>query len=478
MVCFDTASKEKWRTVYVGHFKRWKVYPNGEREGFDGKGNAPEKDPTDTLRIRPSIEKERIKWAIRVFKWYATEAISPKMIADRLNTLKVDPVFGEAWNKVLVLNLLRNPAYIGRPTWNKKASGRFVEYLSGRVREVVHDGHAGRRRTAADFIQPAKPEYKPMVPLDTWDKVQAKIQVASTEQGKRLKRPPNTESLWLKPFLICGKCNKPMRATRGDSTPYLSASYFCGTYGTLGTHNPTGCRCHRVQHTVLERLVLRYLKDTQPKVGQLLEAVTTGDSDLMQPMLEDLAGVVHRHASVFEEMHDFIENTDLPDWRQHRNAGRGFEEVYGLVYESVRPRIEAAIQAKEDELDKMVVDYRGLSETARSRANAIIDAEQAEIDGLRRQAKDLRVPWDNLKAELKGRRKALDDAEAIIGKRCDGRRKTEALRGVIDRIVCHFRYTGQDGKPTAKKSFLDSVEIVSVSGQTATLRTGTAPGRG
>ncbi len=326
VVCFDSAGREKWRTVYVGHFKRWKVYPDGKREQFDGKDNAPRKDPTDTLRIRPSIETERVKWAVQAFKWYATEAISPRMLADRMNALKVDPIFNVAWHKTGMLSMLRNPAYIGLPTWNKRAGSRFMECVGGKVREVVRtNGHvaANRRRTAADFIQPDKPEYKPMVPLPIWEKVQAKIQVASTEQGKRLKRPPNTEELWLKPFLICGGCGKPMRACRGDSTPYLVASYLCGTYATYGQTNPAGCRCHRVAHDVLERIVLDYLKATAPKVRQLLEATETGNPGLALPVAFEFSGVMQRYAETFDKMHEFVEeHVGRDDMTRHKKAGQ------------------------------------------------------------------------------------------------------------------------------------------------------------
>jgi hypothetical protein len=35
-----------------------------------------------------------------------------------------------------------------------------------------------------------------------------------------------------------------MRANLG-STPRLFPSYYCGTYGTYGKHNPAGCHCNR-----------------------------------------------------------------------------------------------------------------------------------------------------------------------------------------------------------------------------------------
>ena len=83
VVCFGADGVEKWRTLYVGRFKRWKVWPDGRREKFDGKGNSPRKDANDKMFLRPSIEEERLKWALKAFEWYASEEISPKQIAGR-----------------------------------------------------------------------------------------------------------------------------------------------------------------------------------------------------------------------------------------------------------------------------------------------------------------------------------------------------------------------------------------------------------
>ena len=80
----ERTAKRSGERVYVGHYQRWKVYPDGKREQFDGKDNSPRKDPTDTLFVRPTIETERLKAVKQIFEWYATEAISPQQIATRL----------------------------------------------------------------------------------------------------------------------------------------------------------------------------------------------------------------------------------------------------------------------------------------------------------------------------------------------------------------------------------------------------------
>src|SRR5690606_17568003 len=135
--------------------------------------------------------------------------------------------------------LLKHPIYIGFPTWNKSAQSRFAEFVDGQVREVARvNGKAklGRRRTEADYLQPEKPVFKPLVSREIWDKVQTKI--AGAKQGP--KRAARTDHLWLKPFLVCGQCGQSMRATKGGEGTRLWPSYFCGTYGTYGKENPTG----------------------------------------------------------------------------------------------------------------------------------------------------------------------------------------------------------------------------------------------
>src|SRR5579863_1399392 len=155
VVCFGPDGKEKWRTVYVAHLDRLKFYPDGTRERFKGKNVTPAKDSTDTLRLRPSIEKDRVKVAKQVFEWYTTEDLSPQQIAYRLNDLKISPVFGDVWYKHTIKAMLLNPVYIGLPTWNKRAGASFAEFVDGRV-QAVDEPKRGKRRQISDHIQPER----------------------------------------------------------------------------------------------------------------------------------------------------------------------------------------------------------------------------------------------------------------------------------------------------------------------------------
>ncbi len=481
VVCYGADGKEKWRTVYVGQYKRWKAYPNGKRERFDGKDNAPRKDPTDKLFIRPSIERNRIKVVRQVFDWYATEDVSPRQIATRLIELGVDSIYGRHWDKVRVREMLGNPAYVGFPTWNKKGASRFVEYLDGQFREVTNR-KGGRKRAESDYVKPIKPLYKPLVPPKIWEKVQAKLKSSSEQARSVAKHAPDTAELYLRPFVVCGHCGKPMHATMGRTTKGLWPSYFCSTYNRLGPRNPLGCHCHRVRHSVLEAIVKAYLAETAPKVAQLLEATDTGDLRAARPLLESLAAAEKEYHKMTFDIIDFIDkHGDVPEAGLPGETIVSFGEAYGVLYERFRPGMEAAIAEKEAALDKMLDEFRGLTPKLKRRLNERMEAVQAEIDALRKQLVDLREPWGSLREQLVVRRAALDRAAKVLGKEKAGREKAEALRGVISQVVCHFRHTSTKEAKHNGKSYLDRVEIIPISGENRSFPVvinGNMPGRG
>lgn len=469
VVCFGADGKEKWRTVYVGHYKRVRVWPNGKRERFDGKDNSPRKDPTDKLFIRPSIEADRIKVAGQVFGWYAEEDISPRQIGTRLAELGVDPVYGEEWDHSRIRGMLRNPAYIGLPAWNKYGSARFVEYVNGQFQQPERSA-SGRPHDKSDFVIPQSPLYKPLVPQKIWDKVQSKVQ-----RGQMPRRPAETSDLYLKAFLVCAHCGKPMHANNGRSSG-LQPSYLCGTYGRLGANNPAGCHAHRVQHVVLERIIKAYLAETAPKIAQLLEATDTGDLTAAQPLLDALTRTSDAFKQTWCDIDAFIaergnEDEEVERLRRER---KGLDEIYGMLYERFRPEMEATIAAKEAALDKLLDEYVGLPANVKERMNKRMEALQNEIDALKGRLFDLRKPWGNLLGELAEREKAVDHAVKVLGKGKNGRQKTEALMAVIKEIRCTFRHavrkeTTTSGKRNNGKSFLEVVEIVPIVGESRVL---------
>src|SRR5690606_38540761 len=142
----------------------------------------------------------RLEVVRSIFNWIATESISPGQIADRLNALGETTTVGTPWNKAIVRKMLSNPAYVSLPAWNKSTGSRFRDDVGGEIQDVKQT--KGRKRSPADYVQPAKQEYAPLVDAATWERVQSKLD----RSKQTTRRAPQVSELWLKSFLVCGHC--------------------------------------------------------------------------------------------------------------------------------------------------------------------------------------------------------------------------------------------------------------------------------
>jgi hypothetical protein len=120
-----------------------------------------------------------------------------------------------------------------------------------------------------------------------------------------------------------------------------------------------------------------------------------------------------------------------------------------------------------DPLERLVLDYltttapevkalldsfAGLSPKVKDRANRRGEALQEEIGALERDLCDLGITWDRIKEDLRQRKAALDQAVSRLNQEGRHRQKAEAVRTVVDRIVCHFQAHGN-------RHELSSIEI-------------------
>ncbi len=446
---------EKWWVVYEGHDRRIKIYRDGRQERFDGPRNRPAKELHDVLCLRPSLVQERLETVAKVFRWFADESISPGQIAARLNELGVSPVYGPQWHRGVVRYLLENPVYLGLPTWNKAGNSRFMEFTAGQV-QGVNGRKTGRKRDESDLVSLEQPEFPPLVDQETWERVQAKL-AKSKARDRAPRRASRTAELWLRGLVVCGKCGRPMRAYAGSERNCQPPGYSCATYMRWGAKNPTGCKQHHIPHDVLENLVLDYLTETAPQVSSLLQATEADSLHDAKPLITALAQTDNRLGGVWLDMLAFVEehlpDQHLPNEACPESPTRRIETTYGLVYEKVKPELERRIEHKEAELEALLDGFAGLSPQLKHRANRRGEAIQQEIDALRQELADLRVPWENLKAELLARKEALARTLDTLNREGHHRQKAGTLRSAIGQIICHF-------KPKGRGAQLESVDII------------------
>jgi DNA invertase Pin-like site-specific DNA recombinase len=444
VVAFDAQGNEVWRVVYEGHDRRRKVYPDGREERFDGKNNRPPKALHETLKYRPSIVAERLKYVVLIFAWYVTESISPGKIASRLNDLGISPIFGPLWHRGVVKYLLSNPVYVGRPTYNKASGSRFVEFCGGQVKAV--NGKKTRTRGESDHIRPDAPEFAPLIDPQIFDKAQAKLAVTKA----RAFRAPQTASLWLKGLVYCATCGKPMRGNKGTAGNGQEPGYLCASYGRWGTRSPT-CGHYRVDHSTLENLALEFLTQSAPQVKALLDATTATDTEAARPLLDAIDAAQIDRSDVWFNM--FFEIADDKEAADEFLNGDDRPAVYGRLWERARPSLEKQVAEKEAELEVLLDGYKDLSPKLRERANKRGEALQDEIDVLNRRLSDLRISWDQCRQDLAARQEALARAFKTLNQEGRHRQKAEVLRAVIGKIICHFTGTGRRVK-------LESVDVI------------------
>jgi hypothetical protein len=126
-------------------------------------------------------------------------------------------------------------------------------------------------------------------------------------------------------------------------------------------------------------------------------------------------------------------------------------ELYKKGFEASLVSLEPKIVEKEQQLASLVTAYATITPAARDIANQQLERLRSELDTLKAQATDLSMPWTEIVDEFGQRIKSLESALERMA-HGNPRQKCESLRGVIDRIVCHFRYL-------KVKSCLDVVEI-------------------
>jgi len=214
----------------------------------------------------------------------------------------------------------------------------------------------------------------------------------------------------------------------------------------------SGCGHFRVEHELLESLVLDYLTQTAPQVKALLDATTTTDMEVARPLLEAVDAADASRRGVWLDMLAFVDE-HWPGNKARRKTRMSIEELYDFLYERAKPQLEKRVAEKEAEIEAVLDGFAGLTPKMKDRVNKRLEALQIELDALRRDLTDSRVSWEYLRGLLVARQEALQRATAALNQGGHVRQKAEVLKTVVDKIVCHFRRVG-------KRTTLESIEVI------------------
>lgn len=236
--------------------------------------------------------------------------------------------------------------------------------------------------------------------------------------------------------------------------PYVS--YICSTYNKFTKGDPNACPCHRVRHSLIEKLLNQYLEEIGEGLGQLAECE---DSELFDSVYSEWSKTITKRNKLWTQMNAVADAPTTLESIWNVSARYRPKDI---------PKIEAEIDAKEAELNRKLEAFAELDPSLRKRANQKLKALQDEIEALEAQIVDLRAPWEAVEAECYQRWKALETAASLAED--DGLKRAEALSKVVEKIVVHFRYT------PGGKSILDALEFHPVSGDCFTKDLKPGPG--
>lgn len=255
--------------------------------------------------LEPDPEKADI--VRMVFDWYAGGE-GAETISNRLNAMGVKTDLGYAFDGGRVRHMLKNPAYIGTCTWNKKVKRTRVDE-NGRTAKRVVNGDA-------IIVENAHPA---IIDRELWNEVQYIM--------KTHKRMPKNEmaqvSNVLAGLIKCAECGRTMQ--RKPGTHGRPDQLHCKTYQcpTTGIYIPT------LEKTLLEAMEHWCIEYSQPPE----EAPQDPGSNAADAIVKQLDAL----NTQMTRIHDFLE-----------------QGIYSpAVFVQRRDELAAKITAAEQELDRI-----------------------------------------------------------------------------------------------------------------------------
>ena len=459
---FDSKGQHLWTTHLLDNGRYLVVNPDGttiERE------HSPRKSKTDRIKYVPSRDPRRIDVTKMIFKTYAYESISERQIALRLNqagTLH----YGKPWIRTTLLEILRNPAYIGTVRNLSVKQAEFATYDGEKIVKAVNPDRKTVRTPEREITVPDK--HEALIDKPTWDDVQKKLKTR-----KHRRQPPRREDLWLRGVLVCAKCQQPMHTFTGNKKKaahvrgYICSSYYYYNQTHAEKYN-TGCTRNFISHDRAEELIKakvgKVLEECREDAGSLelrsfalnadveeltiQKIINKGVIEYIQHLIEVVGdagedGAIERITAKVRGMEGLKgKKKDLLQLLAARNdlfTPEAFQK-YFVMFE------EEKTFAARKKADDLKADY---DKWLKAKVHAKTDRERERLnDTLRRLDTEiekweaLTVPLDDQLAKAQARLADYRDRLANTAKVLNGNenlRKADLVRRMFSKIVLHYR---------------------------------------
>jgi uncharacterized protein YydD (DUF2326 family) len=140
-------------------------------------------------------------------------------------------------------------------------------------------------------------------------------------------------------------------------------------------------------------------------------------------------------------------------------GGIGISDAYAYYYNEQQKELQAKVADLDRQLEEMVDAYKDLPPIAREKANKKMQALEEEI-GKAKANMNLTDTMESIYDQLSRMDKAIEQAQVSMQSQSN-RQKAEALSGIIDKIIIHFR-DNPDALPNEPSSLPTEIEVVPV----------------
>ncbi|CAN5534392.1 hypothetical protein BH11PLA2_BH11PLA2_16040 [soil metagenome] len=459
---YDNKGQHLWTTHLLDNARYLVINPDGsmiERE------RSPRKAKTDRIIYVPSRDPKRIEVAKTIFKTYAYESISERQVAMRLNqsgTLH----YGKPWIRTTILEILRNPTYIGTVRNLSVKQAEFATYDGEKIVKAVNPDRKTVRTPEREITVPGK--HDALIDKPTWDDVQKKLKTR-----KQRRQPPRREDLWLRGVLVCAKCQQPMHTFTGNKKKAAQVrGYICSSYYYFNqTHAErfnTGCTRNFISHDRAEQLIRdmvgRVLEDNKDDEVSLELRLLAAQADFEETTLKKIIidGVIeyiqHLNEVVGEAGEDGAIERITAKVRVMEGVGGKKKDLMAMLaarYDLFTPEVfqkhfvmleEEKTAAARKKADALKAEYE---DWLKAKVHAKTDRERERLnDELRRLDAEinvweaLTVPHDDQIAKVRTRLADYRNQLANTAKVLNGNenlRKAELVRRMFTKIVLHYR---------------------------------------
>ena len=232
-----------------------------------------------------SINQSEAPIVKEIFRLYTFENNTINSVAKKLNDMNLKPRISDEWSISSVKDILSNPTYIGKLTWNRRKQKRKTK-----------NGHIiiSRPRNQDYLIYDGL--HKPIIDNKTWDLVQEKRKqnIPKVKHSNVIQNP-------LVGLVYCKKCGKPMQRR-----PYNK----CGKPEFLICSNPKcdniSSKLYIVENKIIEALKIwlkNYKVDYKSKVNSI-----SNNNELIEKSIQTTKKELKKENTRLNKVYYFLEN--------------------------------------------------------------------------------------------------------------------------------------------------------------------------